>query len=81
MLGRRRRRWPNIEPTLGQRLMFTGDKQHLQQTTLVIPAKITCWYLVELYAIVEDDGPPFCQHIMPFGEPRGFALMVEQNNN
>ena len=31
MLGQRLRRWPNIEKTLGQRLVFAGDMKTMPQ--------------------------------------------------
>ena len=34
MLGQRRRRWTNIEPTLVQRIVFAGHNGLLEKTTV-----------------------------------------------
>ena len=36
MLGRRRRRWANIEPAVGQRLVFTGIEVIILITMLLL---------------------------------------------
>ena len=39
MLCQRRRRWHNIKPTLGQRLVFTGYKQTICTVDDIHPSK------------------------------------------
>ena len=34
LLGQRRRRWANSKPTLGQRLMFPGDRSIMADTNM-----------------------------------------------
>ena len=52
MLGRRRRRWPNIEPTLVQRVVFAGCLPLNPSITLTYVHHklfISCAHLIQLY--------------------------------
>ena len=41
MLGQRIRRWPNIEPTFGERLLFAGSYQRHQNASPA-PSRLAC---------------------------------------
>ena len=53
-LGQRRRRWPNIEPTLGQCLVLTGN----YRCSLNTPVNTKHLYdFIQCWTNVEDVGP------------------------
>ena len=55
MLGQRRRRWPNIKPTLVQNILFSSGAD--ADTDDVIWSSTTCyvlWYLITKSNIVDQ---------------------------